>query len=210
MKKKIILILVIVLVICLIFGILYLIDMNRMENNKPVLFSTWGYDYAPPVGISNDYDLRYETSVVINNDGVKNINLLNDFINNTNMYAQDRKPSSVRILRATIEGDYIVTDLEYTSDDKYIVTIDNSKDEFAGNEERQKIIQNEYNGKIYNIVKAEVDDRYVVKLIPGEFIEFTEMPEEIVICEYMKHYENISSNHFIATVIQETDSRNNS
>jgi len=29
---------------------MYAIDMSRMSHNKSVLFSTWGYDYAPPVG----------------------------------------------------------------------------------------------------------------------------------------------------------------
>ena len=30
-------------------GGVYLIDKNRMDNNKPVVFSTWGYQYVPPV-----------------------------------------------------------------------------------------------------------------------------------------------------------------
>ena len=48
MKK--ILIFIIVLVV-LALGILgaYLIDMNRMKNNKEVIFGTWGYSYVPPV-----------------------------------------------------------------------------------------------------------------------------------------------------------------
>ena len=33
------------------FIIMYGIDINRMRNNKPVLFSTWGYSYAPPIDI---------------------------------------------------------------------------------------------------------------------------------------------------------------
>ncbi len=48
MKKKIILILLILFFI--IFGTLtslYCIDQNRMRNNEPVLFSTWGKKYAP-------------------------------------------------------------------------------------------------------------------------------------------------------------------
>ena len=50
MKKKITITLIIFLIIALIFGAMYLIDMNRINNNKPVIFSTWGYDYTPPVG----------------------------------------------------------------------------------------------------------------------------------------------------------------
>ena len=47
MKKKILKIIVIILlVLIVIFGILYLIDNNRMKNNEPVLFSTWGKQYT--------------------------------------------------------------------------------------------------------------------------------------------------------------------
>ena len=51
MKK----IFVVVLTICII-GItilgMYVIDRNRMKNNKPVLFSTWGYSYVPPIDLN--------------------------------------------------------------------------------------------------------------------------------------------------------------
>ncbi len=48
MKKKIIIVVSIILGICFIFSVIYAIDMNRMNHQKPVVFSTWGYDYAPP------------------------------------------------------------------------------------------------------------------------------------------------------------------
>ena len=51
MKKKIF---IVILIICLlgiiIFG-MYLIDRIRMKKNKPVLFSTWGYSYVPPINL---------------------------------------------------------------------------------------------------------------------------------------------------------------
>lgn len=33
---------------------LFCIDINRMRNNKPVLFSTWGYCYAPPIDLHRE------------------------------------------------------------------------------------------------------------------------------------------------------------
>lgn len=48
MKKKIIIIVSIIVVLVLAVGSAYLIDKSRMANNKPVIFSTWGYQYAPP------------------------------------------------------------------------------------------------------------------------------------------------------------------
>lgn len=47
MKKSV---LFIMLLFVLGLGIIgaYAIDMSRMKNNKAVIFSTWGYSYAPP------------------------------------------------------------------------------------------------------------------------------------------------------------------
>lgn len=36
-------VLLVVMVLCV-----YITDMHRMKNNRPVVFSTWGYDYSPP------------------------------------------------------------------------------------------------------------------------------------------------------------------
>ena len=33
---------------------LFCVDVNRMRNNQPVLFSTWGYLYAPPIDLSSE------------------------------------------------------------------------------------------------------------------------------------------------------------
>ena len=54
MKKKIC---IVILIICLLgiilFG-MYLIDRNRMKNNKPVIFSNWGYSYVPPIDLPEE------------------------------------------------------------------------------------------------------------------------------------------------------------
>lgn len=49
MKRKIgVIVGVILIILVLIFGILYLVDLERMANNEPVLFSTWGRKYNEP------------------------------------------------------------------------------------------------------------------------------------------------------------------
>lgn len=48
MKKKIIIVILVLAILLLVLGGMFLIDKNCMDNNKPVIFSTWGYDYAPP------------------------------------------------------------------------------------------------------------------------------------------------------------------
>lgn len=55
MKKKNVFITLFVILIVIVLGItMYSIDMNRMKNNKPVIFSNWGYSYVPPIDIAPD------------------------------------------------------------------------------------------------------------------------------------------------------------
>ncbi len=49
MKKWRILILSVVFLPVLALGGAYTVDRYRMHQNKPVIFSTWGFSYAPPV-----------------------------------------------------------------------------------------------------------------------------------------------------------------
>ena len=60
MKKKVLIVLSVLILIAVAIGGAYAIDMNRMKNNKPVVFSSWGYDYAPPEVEQNDYPLDNE------------------------------------------------------------------------------------------------------------------------------------------------------
>lgn len=38
-----------IITIVLIVGLMFFVDVNRMNNNDPVVFSTWGFKYAPLV-----------------------------------------------------------------------------------------------------------------------------------------------------------------
>lgn len=61
MKKKILIGIAVILGIALILGIMYAVDMYMMDNNKPVVFSTWGYQYAPPELTGNVVDIKDKT-----------------------------------------------------------------------------------------------------------------------------------------------------
>lgn len=37
-----------------LFVIAFCIDLNRMRNNMPVVFSTWGFCYTPPINLKED------------------------------------------------------------------------------------------------------------------------------------------------------------
>lgn len=38
-----------IITIILMIVLMFFVDVNRMNNNNPVIFSTWGFKYAPPV-----------------------------------------------------------------------------------------------------------------------------------------------------------------
>lgn len=55
MKKKIFTIMFsVVLLMVIVLGALYIVDHNRMAENKPVIFSTWGKKYAPPIEVKEE------------------------------------------------------------------------------------------------------------------------------------------------------------
>lgn len=71
-KTKIILIgllisvLLVFAILCTCFGI----DIFRMRNNLPVVFSTWGYSYTPPINIRTDLiELSVKEYILSNDDG---------------------------------------------------------------------------------------------------------------------------------------------
>ena len=50
-KKTFTIILTMIIIFIAMVVTLFIIDMNRIRNNKPVFFSTWGYYYAPPIDL---------------------------------------------------------------------------------------------------------------------------------------------------------------
>ena len=54
MKKKICIVILIICLIAIIISGMYVTDRIRMKNNKPVIFSTWGYQYVPPIDLPEE------------------------------------------------------------------------------------------------------------------------------------------------------------
>ena len=63
MKKKIFIVILIVFLLVIAHFCMYLIDMNRMKNNKSLIFSNWGYSYVPPINLPE----KEIKSAIINN-----------------------------------------------------------------------------------------------------------------------------------------------
>ena len=82
--------------------------------------------------IPEKYDLAQaikDGCLVIANNAIYNKNKLDAFVENIN--SNDRKSDFIRIVKYTIEGDAIITDLEYKNGIGYILTTDNTRDAFG-------------------------------------------------------------------------------
>ena len=69
--------------------------------------------------------------VVISYNAVFNKSKLDSFIANTTANNENRQSDFIRIVQYTIEGDPIITDLEYRENLGYILTYDNTRDAFG-------------------------------------------------------------------------------
>ena len=68
-RNKFAIIIGIIILFLITFGTLFGIDINRMKNNKPVFFSTWGFDYFPPVNLDEEKVINsIENYIVTNGD----------------------------------------------------------------------------------------------------------------------------------------------
>ena len=104
MDKKIFKIMIIVLVIlAIIVGIMYLIDLDRMRNGEKVVFSTWGAKYAPS-----------EENLINENDIKQNAD------NNENYQKYSKTIDNIKIeLSIPSDWQYEETKLEEDSDYKF-------------------------------------------------------------------------------------------
>ncbi len=53
-KKNFLLVILAVVCAFTLLVTIFAVDISRMRNNEPVVFSTWGIDYAPPVDLRDD------------------------------------------------------------------------------------------------------------------------------------------------------------
>ena len=132
MKKKnmIFIIMAVIIVIVISILVMYMIDRKRMENNKPVLFSTWGYDYVTPV------ESGEENIVIIKNGHINNESLIENFIEKANQ-------KNNREMYLTIR--------EYNSEDNYI----ENKLSFIPSKSAQKADENESANTVINLIEQQ-------------------------------------------------------
>ena len=120
--------------------------------------------------IPQDYPMNQaikDGCVVMSNNAVFNKSMLDSFIDNTNVNNKDRKSDFIRFVQYTIEGDAIITDLEYKAGLGYILTTDNTRDAFGA--DTKVIINNDIPSKFYTIDLVQNKDLIdIVLLLTGE------------------------------------------
>lgn len=92
--------------------------------------------------IPQDYPMNQaikDGCIVMSNNAVFNKSKLDSFIDNTNVNNKDRKSDFIRFVQYTIEGDAIITDLEYKAGLGYMLTNDNTRNAFGAD---TKVITN--------------------------------------------------------------------
>ena len=120
--------------------------------------------------IPQDYPMNQaikDGCIVMSNNAVFNKSKLDSFIDNTNVNNKDRKSDFIRFVQYTIEGDAVITDLEYKAGLGYMLTNDNTRDAFGA--DTKVIINNDIPAEFYTIDLVENKDFFdIVLLLTGE------------------------------------------
>ena len=185
MKKKIIILLIILLIGIILAG-MYITDRIRMKNNEPVIFSTWGYSYTPPLEVVD----AQEGKVIIKNNEIQNEELIDEFIEKA-IY------SNIESQELVIIQDDTKIKLKYTSGE-YAKAISEENEERVivptsdGTYEQNKkvygyysvIVNDELKGEYplgSHLIKRVINGENVTLYVDAPLIEYTEMQ---TICTY--------------------------
>lgn len=126
--------------------------------------------------------------VVISYNTVFNKSKLDSFITNTNANNENRKSDFIRIIKYTIEGAPVITDLEYKAGEGYILTTDNTRDGYAV--DTNVVINDKLPEEFYTIDLIEDNNFINIELALRGAIDYekdsTEAYKAIVVDSYSK------------------------
>ena len=143
--------------------------------------------------IPQDYPMNQaikDGCVVISYNAIYNKGILDSFITNTKADNENRKSDFIRFVQYTIEGDAIITDLEYKAGLGYILTTDNTRDAFGA--DTKVIINNDIPSKFYTIDLVENKDLIDIALLLTGEIDYESNKKEyepITVASYSKDSE---------------------
>lgn len=221
----------VIIVIAIMLGILYVIDMGRMKQNKPVFFSTWGKKYGKTTeeenknGEDNSTEYSIEQAIqegcfVITNDNkLYNKDKLDRFIKNTDINAKNRKEDKIKIVKYTKEGDPIITELSYRIKDEtylfkgkqvnettYVLKVDNTRDKLVAENDRKVIIDEDIPGEFFGIGERKEGKTVHVELDLYAIIEYAtkeaKQYKTIEVCSYSSNSERFENQSFCGTVME--------
>lgn len=225
------LIIAMLIVIVILLGMLYVIDTNRMKQNKAVLFSTWGKKYGKTTEEENkngdDNSTEYSIDqavqegcfVITNDNKLYNKDKLDRFIKNTDINAKNRKEDKIKIVQYTKEGDPIITELSYQIKDEtylfkgkqvnettYVLKVDNTRDKLAAEDDRKVIIDEDIPGEFFGIGERKEGKTVHVELDLCAIIEYAtkeaKQYKTIEVCSYSSDSERLENQSFYGTVIE--------
>ena len=128
--------------------------------------------------------------VVISN-AVFNKDELDSFIANTTANNENRQSDSIRIVQYTIEGDPIITDLEYRENLGYILTYDNTRDAFEA--DTKVTTYDDIPAEIYSIDLVEDENLINIELTLQGAIDYDSKSEKeykpMTVANYPKEIE---------------------
>ena len=123
--------------------------------------------------VPEDYPMEQaikDGCVVISYNAVFNKSKLDSFIANTSANSENRQSDFMRIVQYTIEGDPIITDLEYRENLGYILTYDNTRDTFGA--DTKVTTYDDIPAEIYSIDLVEDENLINIELTLQGIIDY--------------------------------------
>lgn len=154
-------------------------EINKNSNRE----TQNSQKYMKLEDVEVDYDLAKMVEdrcyILMNSNTVYHIEELDNFIKNVENNVSDE----IRIVQYTIEGQPILTNLEY-KDNKFILKIDSRRDGYAS-EEDKKITTKEYDATKYKLVKGNIPNVVTdLKTYYSLDLKGVETDETVSVCSY--------------------------
>ena len=185
---KISLIIVISFILCFIS--MFIVDINRMNNNKPVLFSTWGYDYIPAIDLhEEEIELAILEYLQEENDNqIKKHDNEKWFISFRIYLLEEKKRDSLYNVYAWVLGESyydknndVLKESGFSIPYKFVV--ENNKDNFVVTK-----IVNPRDGSLYDDDMKKIFPSYVIRDIKNVYTDGTIERLEMDIQKQVKLY----------------------
>lgn len=165
---------------------------NIRENEQHKIENSKKYEKLENIPLDYNFSKMVEDKcyIVTNSNAIYHIETLDNFLKNV----ENDIPDEIRIVQYTIEGQPIITNLEYTKD-KYILKFDRTRDGYASKEDK-KITTTEYDATKYKVVKGNIPNKITdLKIYYSIDLKSVETEETIPVCSYAE-IDKISKEEF--------------